>query len=368
MEEEYNDRGDYDLHWSMVKRVAQVYAEYKSDNGKFDYTDMVELFVKQGTGPVLEVLIVDEAQDLTPLQWKQVTILKERASRVYYAGDDDQCIHRWNGVDLNSFMNACDNKIILNKSFRVPRSVYLLANKLVNRIGVRQEKEWAPRDADGDVDYHMNWYDVDIDKGSWTIMARTNKALNAIHHSLREDGFLFERFGHSMISPELLEAMAIWQRLAKGDTASVGEIRKLYTFMPKQGDKALLKRAASKTFDAVDPQGYHNFDNLVAEHGLLAPQDMRPEVVVNMSKEDIRYMGAVRRRGEDLTKPRINLSTIHRMKGGEDDNILLLSDSSYPAVNTPDQDDEHRVFYTAVTRARHNLHVVESRAPYRYEI
>jgi superfamily I DNA/RNA helicase len=138
--------------------------------------------------------------------------------------------------------------------------------------------------------------------------------------------------------------------------------------MPKQGDKALLKRAATKTFDAVDPQGSHNYDNLVAEHGLLAPQEMRPEVVVNMSREDRRYMAAVRRRGEDLTKPRISLSTIHRMKGGEDDNVLLLTDSSYPAVNAPDQDDEHRVFYTAVTRARENLHVVDSRSQYRYSI
>jgi len=148
----------------------------------------------------------------------------------------------------------------------------------------------------------------------------------------------------------------------------VSDVKKLYTFMPKQGERALLKRAASKTFDAVDPQGFHNYDNLVAEHGMIAPQDARPEVVVNMSLEDIRYMGAVRRRGEDLTKPRINLSTIHRMKGGEDDNILLLTDSSYPAVNAPDQDDEHRVFYTAVTRARHNLHIVDSHAKYRYVI
>ncbi len=368
LEEEYNDVGDYDLHWSMLCRVDQVYQQYKSDNGKFDFTDMIELFVKQGTAPLLDVLIVDEAQDLTPLQWKQVNILKERASKVWYAGDDDQCIHRWNGVDLQSFMNACDNKTVLNKSYRVPSTVFNLANDIVNRIEYRQEKKWSPRDEEGCVDFHMNWYDVNIDEGSWTIMARTNKALNSIHHALRDDGYLFERFGNSMISLDLLEAMNIWERLSKGETASVGELKKMYGYMPKQGSKSLLKRGATKTFDAVDPQGYHNYDNLVAEHGLTAPKDTRSEVIVNMSEEDIKYMGAVRRRGEDLTKPRINLSTIHRMKGGEDDNILLLTDSSYPAVINLNQDDEHRVFYTAVTRARHNLHVVESRAPYRYNI
>ena len=368
MEEEYNDRADYDLHWTMLKRVNDVYAQYKSDEMKFDYTDMIEMFVKQGTAPTLDVLIVDEAQDLTPLQWRQVEVLKQTADRVWYAGDDDQCIHRWNGVDLRSFMNACENKRVLSQSYRVPKSVFRIANHLVHRINDRQEKAWNPRTEDGNVDFHMNWYDVNIDEGSWTIMARTNKALNKIHSILRDDGYLFERFGKSVISLELLEAMNVWERLSKGQTANVGEIKKMYTYMPKSGDKALLKRAAAKTFDAVDPQGTHNYDNLVAEHGLIAPQDTRPEVVVNMSNEDIRYMAAVRRRGEDLTKPRISLSTIHRMKGGEDDNVLLLTDSSWPAVNNPEQDDEHRVFYTAVTRARHNLHVVESQSPYRYKI
>ena len=81
---------------------------------------------------------------------------------------------------------------------------------------------------------------------------------------------------------------------------------------------------ASKTFDAVDPQGSHNYDNLVAEHGLLAPRDMRPEIVVNMSQK-MSGTWVPCGGGEDLTNPRINLSTIHRMKGGEDDNVLLLT-------------------------------------------
>jgi superfamily I DNA/RNA helicase len=95
---------------------------------------------------------------------------------------------------------------------------------------------------------------------------------------------------------------------------------------------------------------------------------MDAATVVALSREDRYYLSAIKRRGESLDKPRIKLSTIHRMKGGEDDNILLLTDSSYPAVKNPDQDDEHRVFYTGVTRARQNLHIVQSNSKYRYEI
>jgi len=368
LEDEFNHRGDYNLHWSMLKHIDETYAVYKADQGKFDYTDMVELFVQQGTAPVLDVLIVDEAQDLTPLQWRQVQVLKQTAQRVWYAGDDDQCIHRWNGVDIGSFMNVCDNKQVLGQSYRVPRSVFELANRLVNRIGYRQPKTWQPRDAEGSVDFSMNWYDVDIDQGSWTIMARTNKSLNLIQSKLKDDGFFYERYGNFSFSQKDLRAMSTWDRLVSGARIGIKECKEMYERMPKQGDNPMLRRGAARTFDVVDPDGFHNYENLVAEHGLLAGKEMDAATVVALSREDRYYLSAIKRRGESLDKPRIKLSTIHRMKGGEDDNILLLTDSSYPAVKNPDQDDEHRVFYTGVTRARQNLHIVQSNSKYRYEI
>ena len=68
-------------------------------------------------------------------------------------------------------------------------------------------------------------------------------------------------------------------------------------------------------------------------------------------------------------KPRINISTIHAMKGGEDDNVILLTES-YPSAVTDEkqQDDEHRVFYTGVTRTRHNLHIIDTDSRFKYNL
>ena len=33
---------------------------------------MIERFIKEGTSPKFDMLIIDEAQDLVPLQWKMV--------------------------------------------------------------------------------------------------------------------------------------------------------------------------------------------------------------------------------------------------------------------------------------------------------
>jgi superfamily I DNA/RNA helicase len=72
-----------------------------------------------------------------------------------------------------------------------------------------------------------------------------------------------------------------------------------------------------------------------------------------------RFDAIARREGtENMNNPRIKVSTIHRMKGGEDDNIVLMSDTSWGARKYSDLDDERRVFYTGVTRAKDRLHII----------
>ena len=56
--------------------------------------------------------------------------------------------------------------------------------------------------------------------------------------------------------------------------------------------------------------------------------------------------------------PRIRVSTIHRAKGGEADNVALLLDSTKACVESEDQDAEKRVWYVGATRAKKELHII----------
>jgi ATP-dependent exoDNAse (exonuclease V) beta subunit len=61
--------------------------------------------------------------------------------------------------------------------------------------------------------------------------------------------------------------------------------------------------------------------------------------------------------------PRIRLQTIHGSKGGEADEVVLLTDMA-PRTHREAQtapDDEARVWYVAATRARQTLTVVPPR-------
>ena len=64
----------------------------------------------------------------------------------------------------------------------------------------------------------------------------------------------------------------------------------------------------------------------------------------------------------------INYLLLTDLKGGEDDNIMLMSESSRACVKNENQDDEHRVFYTGVTRTKENLHIIETESENRYQI
>ena len=368
LEEQYNDSGNYNINWPMLVKVDEIYAKYKSDNMKYDFTDMISLFVQQGTAPSLDVLIVDEAQDLTPLQWDQVDVLRQSVSKVWYAGDDDQAVHRWMGVDVGLFMNACDDVEVLDQSYRVPNAAHALAQRVVSRIVDRHEKRWRPTDREGSVTYHRHWYDVDIDYGSWTIMARTNRIIQDVADSLRDSGYYFERNGRPSIDPMLLKGIDTWETLADSIAVSILAVRDLYKLVPKRGSNAVVKWGSSKSLEGIEEDTMLTYDDLVRNHGMLASKDTDPMSIVNMSLEERRYMNLILKRGEDITKPRIRLSTIHAMKGGEDDNVMLFTESAYPCVESKFPDDEHRIFYTGITRTKENLHIIESGAKYRYEL
>ena len=362
LESEFKRINNPTMHWTLQEQIDANIKIYKQEKEKFDFADMLSLFAEgQGSAPEIEALIVDEAQDLTALQWAVVRRLKQTASRVFYAGDDDQAIHRWAGVEVSRFTGCTENKIVLDQSYRVPRKVHALAESIVCRIKNRYQKTWKPTDQDGNISFNLNVWDLNLDQGSWTIMGRTNRLLIPIMQELSENGYLYEDSnGNTNISQRILTAKVTWENLASGGQVDLNSIRSLYEQMPK--NNKILKRGASSFLDTLDPEIPHTITTLQESDKFLATNNMPWFEVIKGVNDGTRakFDAVLRREGsKGLSNPRIKVSTIHRMKGGEDDNIILLSDTSYAANKYGDIDDERRVFYTGVTRAKQKLHIIE---------
>jgi len=369
IDQEFNDVGDHSLHFMQLQRVKRELDLYKASTNKFDFADQIEKYVQMGEAPYLDLFIVDEAQDLTPLQWEMVFEIARNAKRVLIAGDDDQAIHRWTGVDVKRFMNASDNVRVLTQSYRMPRTVHELSQRIVKRIHDRQEKEFMPTDNEGRIDWALNQNDLDLSEGSWTLMARTNSFVREWSKQLWAEGYLFSIKGRSSINQDAAQSAQTWRRLQRGEGVDLQSIRALYDFVPKQGDHAVVKRGSAGLLDAARPDEFLTYDKLKQQFGLIAPIDRDPLDVARFGDQEKKYIRALERRGEDITSaPRIKLSTFHGMKGGEDDNCAVFLGSTRVCVNSKYPDDEHRAMYVGLTRTKNRLYLVDTDHRYKYTI
>ena len=104
----------------------------------------------------------------------------------------------------------------------------------------------------------------------------------------------------------------------------------------------------------------------------IAEKNTEDWIITNPEEEfSISYIKSLEKINPTLsTEPNISLSTIHMAKGGECDNVMLLTDLS-PANQeemATNPDDTNRAFYVAVTRAKRQLHIVDSQSYGGFEI
>jgi superfamily I DNA/RNA helicase len=180
---------------------------------------------------------------------------------------------------------------------------------------------------------------------------------------LRAQGVVYETStGRSSLDLTALEAAESWTRLGKGEEITVAAARKMYEFLPantgvRRGYKKLPQLDGSD--DTVSGAELAQFGGLVTS--LAQPWH---EALSRIAPEDVGYMRAARRRGERLrSRPRVRVSTIHSAKGGEADHVVLLTEMASRTYREMERnpDDERRVFYVGVTRARRKLTVVDAK-------
>tara|TARA_R110000744_G_scaffold149105_5_gene262212 strand:+ start:3099 stop:4622 length:1524 start_codon:yes stop_codon:yes gene_type:complete len=341
------------------EHLYHEYDRFKYLNGLKDFTDMmVDLSEKPGNIPFLKAVFLDEAQDLTPLQWKVAHHLNDRSDRMFVAGDDDQGIYRWAGADINHFVGLPGGSEVLSQSYRIPRSVHKVADSVVQRIHSRQKKTWMPRPEEGSVERTYDASTVSFGDDEWLILAQANYMLDGLSARLTSSGHYFERKGSPSLKKTIRSAISSWNHLQQspGHEISLKDAVNLYDHM--SSGEGRLKRGAKKMLGGADEQDLFTMAVLRQHFGLETPDSTWDMALDRIGDEDRAYAAALLNRGIDIfQKPRIKLSTIHGAKGGEADNVLLFMDLSGKALKEMEKnpDDAHRVLYVGVTRAKQNL-------------
>jgi DNA helicase-2/ATP-dependent DNA helicase PcrA len=356
----YDDNNHYlDIERDTLYLIDRELKRYKQETGMLDYGDMLTRFINEDVAPKFDVLFIDEAQDLSPLQWKMVRALWSRASKTYIAGDDDQAIFKWAGADVDHFIalrDEVDSIKTLDQSYRIPGGpIHELSQCIIERVNNRYEKSYKPRESIGKLNRYSDITQIDMSQGQWLVLSSTNYFLEDAKDLCELQGWYYSHKGKNSIPLDLLMAIQHWQEWSKGGFLNVIQIKNIYSYL---GENVTRGYRAGKTFN--NDLSY-TLEDCISEHGLQT-NEVWHDAFTKLDTNTENYTRNMLANKEKISQtPRIIMSTIHGAKGGEADNVLLLLDISRSAVdnNDVDPDELHRLFYVAVTRAKENLHILE---------
>ena len=214
------------LDYITLNHIKINLKNYQQKNNLIDYNDMINRFIKESNkSPTFDVVFIDEAQDLSPIQWKMFNILKTKSTDIFLAGDDDQAIFEWAGADVKRFINEPAEEEILPQSRRVPELVQEYANTIISRIPEerRIKKQWSPRRDDqghivkGRAEKINSIDNLDLSKDKWLILGRSKNKLEEMADRLKKKNLYFEtKFGKSY-NQKLYRNIVNWTRWTKNE-------------------------------------------------------------------------------------------------------------------------------------------------------
>ena len=363
----------------VFQRKIATYEHYKKDSF-IDFTDMIERAIDEIDFPPLDVLILDEAQDFTPLQWSVLYKLAKNSKKIYLAGDDDQGIYQWNGADSKYFTTYFPGrKVVLRKTRRFGEAIHHFTEIIRRGIIDSEEKEYLPSNKKGAVKRYLNFKEIDFNQeGTWYILGRVNRVVNELRMSAKEAGLYFgDNKGNKSFDRKQWTAIKAWTAISNGKIINKSEAETMYKYIRD------IEKDAFRTekFWISEPDfKTYNFETLKEWCGLAVPDEKKNKewwwiLRRNFtSRQKIYFIRLLKRYGQKQLNedPQIIIDTIHSVKGGEADHVVLASKNDYASdfsrKNKLDKSGERKVYYTGASRAKDTLHILSTDYKYHYPI
>lgn len=360
------------------------YAEFRNTLQLVDHTDILERAMERGLQIPVDILIVDEAQDLSPLQVALITPSVEGARKVWVAGDDDQSIYQFQGSSpawlMSLWANPSWERKLLDLSHRCPEPVRQLGEVVINRCTTRIAKTYRSKHNKGSV-VRATWAYAVHKLTSLTVeetgyvLARTGSfcanACNILFDSDVPYRIDNARGGANPLGQSaIMLAVEVLSALRDGHDVPMADMLRVLNSIPVRNHdyvlpttKAQLERAPLATVGR-DNAARFGFTGLIRAIDRDLWDVLRVKYPPRRDQRD--ELQWLRRQwelnGSRWPSPRVTVMTWHASKGREADVVVLdpsLNKVCMSTLDGPDADGEHRCAYVAVTRSKRDLIIVD---------
>ncbi|ESS06727.1 MAG: ATP-dependent DNA helicase, Rep family [uncultured archaeon A07HB70] len=386
-----------------VPEAIRAWRAYKGDEELVGFADMLERVKGRSLVPHVDYLVIDEFQDITTLQYGVYEEWRPHMERVLIAGDDDQVVYAWQGADPNLLLDADPGEdVVLPNSYRLPSRILDVVNTSIRHIDNRQEKDLNPRKEGGVVEAEANKSVLDLAREVVNTVDRTDESVMVLFRARYQMFDFIDEFLPNGIPFSVLTDQRMWtDRL----TDYVQGIEKLDDGEPLTGLEArrladMFKASAFGSNDRDELYDVVESREEAADTDDLAEIEIDPAVVADIvpfapdrvsAGDMLRKVTSFQRKSvqayfahdyEGTDPSRVRVGTIHSAKGREADHVFVSTDLTEKVVEqmaasvaagdgdagfdvSADTvpvlaDNERRVFYVGMSRARERLVIHEN--------
>ena len=410
----------------LCNKVYYLLQEKLNNVNYISFDDMVPLFLnnidnlkdKDSIYEENKYILVDECQDINNIQYQLILKLSSKYKNIFMVGDNDQMIYsfRESNIEiLNDYMNKIDQKIILNQNYRSSKNILNIANNLISHNKQRLDKNLysniepkaqilcttyksVSEEAYATILKIKHLHDnLNYDYKDIAILYRNNNQSTQIEYELKNNNIPFTTYGDKpFYNYKSVKKIISFYRLLNNldDEISFREIllidEYLYIKFYKEyklqslsiieygttysnnkinelSNKILElvkhknEYTKSEFFDEVVNTINYSFNNNDYEkiyefkNIILSTENSELEIINNL------YLDNTNKESKG-----VNLLTIHKSKGLEFKCVILigLNNGILPSELDKNIDEERRICYVAITRAKEVLYLSSSRENY----
>ena len=328
------------------KEIAINVMEYGKNNlNEVDYIDMIWLpnvLYCKPIGTLYDWIFVDEAQDLSVCQRELILKCRKINTRIMMVGDENQCLYAFSSADPDSFkrLKELPNTISLplSVSYRCADDIIDYAKNLVPTIEKNNDNR------KGEILEDVSLEDV---RDGDMVLCRNNAPLMQIYVELIKQGKKTFIRGKD-IGANLVNVIK--------NTGQVELNAKL------EGD-GLFVRLYDQMFDIINEMiGKYNITYADAVDSPIVSNKLDVIKALEILSDGIRTSSELIDRIQSIFSDRksggIALSTVHKAKGLEADNVYIACKSLMPSKNAKKEWEiiqEYNIMYVAYTRAKNRL-------------